>query len=167
MAIEKHIGKPRGFTRPSYRDLHTGKVTVDDEGRVFLFGTEEVSPIALATHFHFFQIETGDDWPRVRAFYKLPKTRTKSCKSHGVRQGEGYKVGLYPSRPINVIQDERGKEAGETSWRMPSYGKQFERDIRKSMAEAAAEEALKPKSTTDATPHFYPFEKVEDDKLPF
>lgn len=160
------FGKPR-FSRPSYRDLHTGKVTVDDEGRVFLFGTEEVGPLDLETRFHFFQTETGDDWPRVRAFYKLPKTRTKSCKSHGIRQGEGYKVGLYPPRPINVIQEERGKEAGEKSGRMPAYGKQFERMVMRDVAQAAAEEALKPKSTTDDAPHPYPFEKVEDDELPF
>ena len=54
------FGKPR-FTRPSYRDLHMGNVTVDDEGRVFLFGTEDVGPVALAEHFHFYQAETGED----------------------------------------------------------------------------------------------------------
>jgi hypothetical protein len=150
MAIEKYIGKPRGFTRPNYRDLHTGKVTVDDEGRVFLFGTEEVGPVAFAEHFHFYQAETGEDWPKVRAYYKLPKTMRWSCRSHGARQGEGHKVGLYPKKPIQDIQEERGKEAGETTWRMPSYGKQFERDIRKSMSEAAAVETLKPKSTTES-----------------
>ncbi|WP_295020056.1 hypothetical protein [Tabrizicola sp.] len=47
MAIEKYIGKPRGFTRPSYRDLHTGKVTVDDKGRMFPFGKEEVNAVVL------------------------------------------------------------------------------------------------------------------------
>ena len=50
---------------------------------------------------------------------------------------------------------------------MPAYGKQLERMVKRDIAEAAAEEALKPKSTTDATPHLYPFEKVEDDELPF
>jgi hypothetical protein len=67
MAIEKYIGKPRGFTSPSYRDLHPGKVTVEDEGRVFLFGTEEVGSVALAEHFRFYQAETGADWRKVRA----------------------------------------------------------------------------------------------------
>ena len=171
MAIEKYIGKPRGFTRPSYRDLHTGKVTVDDEGRVFLFGTEEVNAVVLEARFHFFEAETGADWPRVRAFYKLRKTKTRSCATFGLRQGEGKLVGLNPKRPINVIQDERGKEAGETSWRMPSYGKQFDRDIAKSIAKAAAEEALTPKSTTetvvDATSLDFKDPFAPDDDIPF
>jgi len=158
--------KPR-FTRPNYRDLHTGKVTVDDEGRVFVFGTEEVNGVVLGYRFHFFEAETGADWPKVRARHGLNKTCRHSCYSHGVRQGEGYKVGLYPKRPINVIQEERGKEAGETSGRMPAYGKQLVRMILRDIAEADAEEALKPKSTTDAVPPLYGFEVVEDDELPF
>ncbi|WP_323042266.1 hypothetical protein [Gemmobacter sp.] len=80
MAIEKYIGRPR-FTRPSYRDRYAGKVTVDDEGRVFLFGTEEVSPIMLESRFHFFEAETGADWPKVRAHHGLPKTKRHSCYS--------------------------------------------------------------------------------------
>ena len=166
MAIEKYIGRPR-FTRPSYRDRYTGKVTVDEEGRVFLFGTEEVGPIMLESRFHFFEAETGDNWPRVRARHGLPKTKRRSCYSYGVRQGEGYKVGLYPSRPIHVIHEERGTMAGEKSGRMPAYGKQFERMVKRDIAEAAAAEAAKPKSTTDSTPRLYPFEQIEDEELPF
>jgi hypothetical protein len=98
MAIEKYIGKPRGFTRPSYRDLHTGKVTVDDKGRMFPFGTEEVNAVVLEARFHFFEAEAGEDWPKVRARHGLRKTKTRSCFTFGVRQGEGYKVGLYPKR---------------------------------------------------------------------
>lgn len=166
MAIEKYIGRPR-FTRPSYRDRYTGKVTVDDEGRVFLFGTEEVNGVVLGYRFHFFEAETGADWPKVRARHGLPKTKRHSCYSHGVRQGEGYKVGLYPKRPINVIQEERGKEAGEPSGRMPAYGKAWDRMVMRDVAQAASEEALKPKSTTESTPHLYPFEQIDDDELPF
>ena len=60
-----------------------------------------------------------------------------SCKSQGVRQGDGHKVGLYAKEPIHDIQEERSKKARKTSPRMPTYGKKFEREIRKSMAEAA------------------------------
>ena len=87
-----------------------------DEGRVFLFGREKVNGVAPGYRFHFFEAETGEDWPKVRARHGLNKTHCRSCYSHGVRQGEGYKVGLYPSRPIHVIHEERGTEAGEKSW---------------------------------------------------
>jgi hypothetical protein len=95
-----------------------------------------------------------------------------SCKSQGVRQGDGHKVGLYAKEPIHDIQEERGKKARKTSPRMPTYGKKFEREIRKSMAEAAAEETLKPKSTTDTVVDAHsldfndPF-SPDDDGIPF
>ena len=134
---------------------------------MFLFGTKELNAIAVEYRFHFFEAETGDDWPKVCAHYNLRKTMRRSCRSHGVRQGEGYKVGLYPSRPIHIIHEERGTEAGEKSGRLPAYGKQLERMILKDVAEHAAAEALKPKSTTVAVPLIYPFEKAGDDEIPF
>ncbi len=68
MAIEKYIGKPRGFTRPSYRDLHTGKVTVDDKGRMFPFGTEEVNAVVLKARFHFFEADYSE--PLMRQWFE-------------------------------------------------------------------------------------------------
>lgn len=106
-------------------------VTVDSEGRVFLFN-EEASPLTVEERFHFFQeVLEPAEWEKVRAFYDLPKTRRRSNKSGGVRRHEGHLIGLHPKRPINVIQEERGKEAGEKSWRMPAYGKALERMIAK------------------------------------
>lgn len=111
-----------------------GNVTVDSEGRVFLFD-KEASPLTIDERFHFFQeVLAPYVWEKVRAFYDLPKTRRRSNKSGGVRHHEGYLIGLHPKTPINVIQEERGKEAGEKSWRMPAYGKAFERMIEKDLA---------------------------------
>jgi hypothetical protein len=64
-------------------------------------------------------------------FYKLPKTRRRLNKSGSVRRREGHLIGLNPKRLIKDIQDEREKEAGEKSWRMPAYGKAIERIIEK------------------------------------
>lgn len=145
------------YKTPNFREKHMGNVTVDSEGRVFLFD-EEASPLTIDERFHFFQ-EVLDpiDWEKVRAFYDLPKTRRRSNKSGGVRRHEGYLIGLHPKSPINVIQEERGKEAGEKSWRMPAYGKALERMIEKDLA-ADGEE---PKAQED-----YPFEQSDDD-VPF
>ena len=80
--------------------------------------------------FHFFEeVLESTDWERVRAYYDLPMRKRHSCRSHGVRRGEGHLVGLSPKQPIHRIQEERGKEAGEKSWRMPAYGKAFERMV--------------------------------------
>ena len=111
-----------------------GNVSVDSGGRAYLFG-QEVSAIVVEERFHFFEEALpADEWARVRAFYQLPKTKYHSTKSHGVRRGEGHIVGIAPKRPIKDIQDERGKEAGEKSGRMPAYGKAFERLVAKDMA---------------------------------
>lgn len=113
-------------------------VTVDSEGRIFLFD-EEACPLTPDERFHFFQeVLTPEDWARVRAFYDLPKTKRRSNKSGGVRRYEGSVIGLYPKCPINVIQEERGKETGEKSWRIPAYGKAFRRMLSKDMAESGA-----------------------------
>jgi hypothetical protein len=145
------------YKTPNFREKHMGNVTVDSEGRVFLFD-EEASPLTIDERFHFFQeVLDPDDWEKVRAFYDLPKTRRRSNKSGGVRRHEGHLIGLHPKSPINVIQEERGKEAGEKSWRMPAYGKAFERMIEKDLA-ADGEE---PKADDEPTA------KWSDDDVPF
>lgn len=114
-------------------------VTVDSDGRVFLFD-EQASPLTVDERFHFFEeVLAPDEWQRVRAFYKLPKTRRRSNKSGGVRRHEGHLIGLNPKRPIKDIQDERENEAGEKSWRMPAYSKAFERMVLKDIGERASE----------------------------
>lgn len=135
--MEPTIFKPRKSRRyktPNFREKHMRSVTVDSEGRVFLFN-EEASPFTVDERFHFFEeVLDPDDWQKVRAFYDLPKKMRRSNRSGGVRRHEGYLIGLYPKSPINVIQEERGKEAGEKSWRMPAYGKAFERMVAEDMA---------------------------------
>lgn len=109
-------------------------VSVDSEGRAYPFG-QEVSAFVVDERFHFFEEALPtDEWERARAFYQLPKTKYRSTKSHGVRRGLGHIVGIAPKRPIKDIQDERGKEAGEKSGRMPAYGKAFERLVANDMA---------------------------------
>lgn len=126
--------KPPRYKTPNFRTKHMGNVSVDYDGRVYLFG-QEVSPIVVDERFHFFEEALPtDEWERARAFYQLPKTKYHSTKSHGVRRGEGHIVGIAPKRPIKDIQDERGKEAGEKSGRMPAYGKAFKRLVAKDMA---------------------------------
>lgn len=145
------------YKTPNFREKHMDNVTVDSEGRVFLFD-EEASPLTIDERFHFFQeVLAPDVWEKVRAFYDLPKTRRRSNKSGGVRRHEGHLIGLNPKRPIKDIQDERGKEAGEKSWRMPAYGKAFERLIEKDTAPNSDE----PKAQDD-----HPFEQSDDD-VPF
>jgi len=143
-------------------------VTVDSDGRVFL-SDQEASPLTVDERFHFFQeVLDPDDWEKVRVFYALPKKRRRSNKSGGVRRHEGYVIGLHPKRPINDIQDERGKEAGEKSWKMPAYGKALERMIEKDIA--AGGEAPK---TDDEPSVNWPDKKVanpfesSDDDVPF
>lgn len=145
------------YKTPNFREKHMGNVTVDSDGRVFLFD-EEASPLTIDERFHFFQeVLAPDVWEKVRVFYDLPKTRRRSNKSGGVRRHEGHLIGLNPKRPIKDIQDERGKEAGEKSWRMPAYGKAFERMIEKDLAADGDE----PKARDD-----HPFEQSDDD-VPF
>ncbi|EIE52938.1 hypothetical protein C357_01004 [Citreicella sp. 357] len=142
-------------------------VTVDSEGRVFLFN-EEASPLTVEERFHFFQemLEPAE-WEKVRAFYDLPKTRRRSNKSGGVRRHEGHLIGLHPKRPINVIQEERGKEAGEKSWRMPAYGKALERMIEKDTgAEGERNTDDEPEIELPDQEVPNPF-KASDDDVPF
>ena len=139
-----------------------GNVSVDSDGRVYLFG-QEVSAIVVDEPFPFFEEALPtDEWERVRAFFQLPKTKYHSTKSHGVRRGEGHIVGIAPKRPIKDIQDERGKEAGEKSGRMPAYGKAFERLVAKDMAASGQ----KPMTEDEAVAAFGRRADEEDD-LPF
>ncbi|WP_321363628.1 hypothetical protein [uncultured Celeribacter sp.] len=140
-----------------------GNVTVDSEGRVFLFG-EEASPLTIDERFHFFQeVLDPAEWEKVRAFYDLPKTRRRSNKSGGVRRHEGHLIGLNPKRPIKDIQDERGKEVGEKSWRMPAYGKALERMIEKDIGdEPKSDDQLLIPDKGAANPF-----KSSDDDVPF
>lgn len=136
--IVRFTGSPR-YKTPNFREKHMRNVTVDSEGRVYLFD-EQASPLTVDERFHFFEeVLAPDDWERVRAFYKLPKKRRRSNKSGGVRRHEGHLIGLNPKRPIKDIQDEREKEAGEKSWRMPAYSKAFERMVKKDIAARASE----------------------------
>lgn len=152
--------KPRTgwrYKTPNFREKHMRNVTVDSEGRVFLFN-EEANPLTIDERFHFFEeVLTPEGWERVRAFYKLPKTRRRSNKSGGVRRHEGHLIGLYPKSPIHIIQEERGKEAGETSWRMPAYGKALERLIAKDLAAHGEESETVGEHTA----------KWSDDDVPF
>lgn len=122
MHIEKYAKAPR-YKTPNFRQKHMTAASVDAEGRVALFG-KEVNGIVVEDRFHFFE-EALDaaDWERARAFYGLPKRKRHSLRSHGVRRGEGWQVGITPKRSIHVIQDERGKEAGEASYRIPRFTK--------------------------------------------
>lgn len=161
------IRSPR-YKTPNFREKHLRNVTVDSEGRVFLFN-EEASPLVVDERFHFFQeVLAPDNWEKVRAFYDLPKTRRRSNKSGGVRRHEGHLIGLHPKRPINDIQDERGKEAGEKSWRMPAYGKALERMIEKDLAAAGEEPKTDDEPSTKWSDQegANPFE-VSDDDVPF
>ena len=143
--VVKFAKAPR-YKSPNFREVHRGNVSVDADGRVFLFGNE-ASPLVVDSRFHFFEKElTADEWVRVRAFYQLPKTKRRSLISNGVRRGEGKLVGLYPKRPIKDIQDERGKEAGEKSFRLPAYGKAFERLVAKDIAKSAQKPMIEDKA---------------------
>lgn len=160
--------KSRRYKTPNFREKHLRGVTVDSEGRVFLFD-EQASPFTVDERFHFFQeVLPPDDWERVRAFYKLPKTRRRSNKSGGVRRHEGHLIGLHPKRPIKDIQDERGKEAGEKSGRMPAYGKAFERMVRKDIAAHApqTDDELLVNWPTRNDKKANPFDPSDDD-VPF
>ena len=153
------------YKTPNFREKHMGNVTVDSEGRVFLFN-KEASPLTIDERFHFFQeVLDPDDWEKVRAFYDLPKTRRRSNKSGGVRRHEGYLIGLHPKSPINVIQEERGKEAGEKSWRMPAYGKALEWMIEKDTG-GGGECNTDDESQIELPDAANPF-KSSDDDIPF
>lgn len=144
--------KARRYTSPNFREIHMNAVSVDADGRVRLFG-KEASPIVVDDRFHFFEeVLDHATWERVRAFYKLPKRKRHSNRSHGVRRGEGSIVGLYPRRSIHIIQEERGKEAGEKSWRMPKFTKAQIREIQREAAEAGEVD---------------PFAELADEDIPF
>lgn len=85
-----------------------------------------------------------------------------------MRRHEGYLIGLHPQRPINVIQDERGKEAGEKSWKMPAYGKALERMIEKDLAAGGnkSKKDNEPSTKWSDQEVANPFEASDDD-VPF
>ena len=57
------IRSPR-YKTPNFREKHMRNVTVDSEGRVFLFN-KEASPLTIDERFHFFQeVLDPDDWER-------------------------------------------------------------------------------------------------------
>ena len=159
MHIEKLVKRPR-YKTPNFRQKHMTAASVDAEGRVALFG-KEVSGIVVGDRFHFFEeVLDAADWERARAFYGLPARKRHSLRSHGVRRGEGSQVGITPKRSIHVIQDERGKEAGEPSYRMPRFSKKIEREI----IEATAAH----KGSSKAEPQdFDPFPDEPEDEIPF
>lgn len=141
MHIEKLVKRPR-YKTPNFRQKHKTAASVDAEGRVALFG-KEVSGIVVGDRFHFFEeVLDAADWERARTFYGLPKRKRHSLRSHGVRRGEGFLVGITPKRSIHVIQDERGKEAGEPSYRMPRFTK---RETEEMLAESSASDFDLPK----------------------
>lgn len=152
--------KPPRYKTPNFRQKHLTAASVDAEGRVYLFD-KEVSRIVVDDRFHFFEDALdADDWERARTFYALPKRRRHSLRSHGVRRGEGSQVGITPKRPINVIQDEREKEPGEKSYRIPKFTKKMEREINEIVAENQ-------RSSKGESQDFDPFPDEPEDKMPF
>mgnify|MGYP000850282217 CR=1 FL=1 len=94
----------RSYKTLNFRQRMTGNVTEHD-GRVFLFGFQEVGPVELNYRFHFFKAELPEDaWERVRARHKLPKAMRHTCHSWGVRKGEGRRFGGPWSAPWIEIQ---------------------------------------------------------------
>jgi hypothetical protein len=90
----------RVYKTKNYRQRFSGNVT-EEEGRVFLFGCEEVGPIQLESRFHFFKGELSEEaWERVRKRHKLSKKVRHTCYSWGVRKGEGRKFGGPWTSPI-------------------------------------------------------------------
>lgn len=69
----------RHYRTKNYRQLMTGNVSEED-GRVFLFGCEEVGPVMLEGRFHFFKSELSEKaWERVRKRHKLSKKARHTC----------------------------------------------------------------------------------------
>ena len=99
-------GMARRFKTPNFRQLMSGNVSEED-GRVFLYGCDEVGPVQLESRFHFFEQELGPEaWERVRKRHKLPKKMRHTCYSSGVRKGEGRKFGgpwVSPSFDVGLI----------------------------------------------------------------
>lgn len=94
----------RYYRTKNYRQLMTGNVHEED-GRVFLYGCQEVGPVMIEARFHFFEQELEPEaWERVRKRHKLPKKMRHSCYSWGVRKGEGRKFGGPWSAPWIEIQ---------------------------------------------------------------
>ena len=95
-----------------------GCVTVDADSRVYVY-RQLVSAIYLTEYWHLFLAEIGPDrWPGVVEAQGLPKTVRQTLRSSGLRNGQSRLIGRYPKRPIHIIQEERGKEAGEPSHRV-------------------------------------------------
>ena len=96
----------RHYKTPNYRQRMSGNVSEED-GRVFLFGCEEVGPVQLESRFHFFEQELSPEaWARVRERHKLPNKMRHSCYSWGVRKGEGRKFGgpwTSPTHDMGVL----------------------------------------------------------------
>lgn len=100
-SYDRYMG--RRYKRPNFRKLHTDNVSVDDEGRLFLFGFEEIGPVAIESRFHFYEAElTEEEWARVRKRHKLGKKMRHSCYSHGVRLREGRGVGPWVSPALEI-----------------------------------------------------------------
>jgi len=96
----------RYYKTKNYRQRMTGNVTEED-GRVFLYGYDEVGPVQIERRFHFFKGELSKEaWERVRKRYKLPKKARHTCYSWGVRKGEGRRFGgpwVSPSFDVGVL----------------------------------------------------------------
>jgi hypothetical protein len=90
----------------NFHDRHKGNVTEED-GRVFLFGYREVGPIMIEDRFHFYEKELGPEaWERVRKRHRLPKKMRHTCRSYGVRRGEGRRYGgpwVSPMFDVGII----------------------------------------------------------------
>jgi hypothetical protein len=92
----------RHYKKPNFRTVMSGNVTEED-GRVYLYGSEEVGPVQLESRFHFFKSELSPDaWERVRKRHKLSKKVRHTCYSHGVRKGEGRGVGPWVSPTFQI-----------------------------------------------------------------
>jgi len=82
---------------------HKGNVSVDSDGRVFLFGYREVNSVGIEFRFHFYQAELNpEDWARMRKRHRRPKRLRHICFSHGVWKGEGRGAGLWVSPSFQI-----------------------------------------------------------------
>lgn len=169
MKLSKKRFRRRGYASSNFRALHTGRISVDDDYQVMIDGNRDVCPTILEYRWHFFRLELGDTlWKLVVKKYGLHNGARHSCRSYGVRKGEGSLVGLYPKRPIHIIQEERGKEAGEESWRTMT-DRELTRLIKRDLKEAAAQpdQPLTTSLNLEGVDwDFYPFCGKEND-IPF
>lgn len=117
--------------RRVYAEQVRGCVTVDDASRVYVHG-RLVSSFYLTEYWHLFRAEIGADrWHAVVEANQLPTRVRQTLRSSGLRKGQSRMFGRYPKRPIHVIQEERGKDAGEPSYRIDRRA--IERAARKDM----------------------------------